>query len=728
MRKKLHQKVFFVYQTLSVRKLSVRTMEQGNVTPEHTFQEVEMFHSPDNTLLRDGQDAPPTKRQRGLGLSWVVTSRMQIVNDQGGLYSAASASDQDYKVVQHLMDSKLRVARAPVLSHQKKVYTWKCKSEACSKHTRLIKLWPNHPNTNSGKYTYIFETSGDHTCEINLGDNTPTGKFTAEMKIGIDYCLRNGMTQPRQILAYFLDQGLQPPNKKQITNYKSRGNSPKPNDSTTTGQMSEWCQAFVKTEDHEKIENQDRAFVVDYHIDHNKKTFRIGISTMRLLNLLSSQFESGNPIMLHSDATYKIDLESYPGTLYGSSDKHRRFHMHLFGLSWSETEDDYEFFFKLLKDACCGNTTTSATEERPTPLLYLMMDDAPAIHNGAKRQFPTIVRCMCFAHVYMNMSDTHLSFARGDSMLHMKTEFLRDLVHVACSWSKQCFQLALTLMCEKYCDLEVYGPKMKRAALHLKEYWGNEARCGWYSGHMLTCVRNNNGLESTWKYFKEDCTLYKRCNLISLLRRVLTWVETISGAYAPNIPETDRRSFRCDPMTSQSRGEWEAAYLFAMEVRNKSRYRFFSTPNVARTYVFLRTTSREDTGDDENDDDIKKAEAMGKFKQWQTLDGINSFAMYISTLHDTHVVSYNQTTKIYYCTCYYFCKKLVCNHTVCARRHIEPATFKWPDNTRPGAFERRRGDSRKPGRPKTYPIKTSKFTRNGEFEYFPVIPGDSTLG
>jgi hypothetical protein len=53
--------------------------------------------------------------------------------------------------------------------------------------------------------------------------------------------------------------------------------------------------------------------------------------------------------------------------------------------------------------------------------------------------------------------------------------------------------------------------------------------------------------------------------------------------------------------------------------------------------VFLRTTSPEDAGDDKNDDDIKKAEAMGKFKQWQTLGGINSFAMYISTLHDTHV-------------------------------------------------------------------------------------------
>jgi hypothetical protein len=32
------------------------------------------------------------------------------------------------------------------------------------------------------------------------------------------------------------------------------------------------------------------------------------------------------------------------------------------------------------------------------PAKMYIMDDAPAIHNGAKRQFPTIIRCVCFAH------------------------------------------------------------------------------------------------------------------------------------------------------------------------------------------------------------------------------------------------------------------------------------------------------------------------------------------
>jgi hypothetical protein len=73
----------------------------------------------------------------------------------------------------------------------------------------------------------------------------------------------------------------------------------------------------------------------------------------------------------------------HPGTLYGSSDKHRRFHLHLygssdkhrrchlhlFGLSWSETEDDYDFFIRILKDAM-GYTDESSSK------MYIMMDDA----------------------------------------------------------------------------------------------------------------------------------------------------------------------------------------------------------------------------------------------------------------------------------------------------------------------------------------------------------------
>jgi hypothetical protein len=667
-------------------------------------------------LLRDiDEESPPTKRPRGPGYLWNESSRIEVTE------STRNVQDLDNMFKLFIgTDSRLKVARSPISSHLKKVYGWRCKSKACNKQKRISKLLPGHPNTAPGKYTYILEeTFGDHTCETEPTDQ-PKGILTTEMKERIDECLRNGKTEPRQIMTYFRAQEWALPTSKQITNYKSRLNSPKPNESTTTGQMSEWCQLHTKTDDHDKVENEDKAFVVNYVVDHNNKTFRLGISTMRLLRVLSSQYATGEPIMLHSDATYKINLESYPGTLYGSSDKHRRFHLHLFGLSWSETEDDYDFFFQILKVAM-GWTHDSLTK------LYLMMDDAPAIHNGAKRQFPTIIRCMCFAHVYMNMRDTHLSFARGDDMLQIKHKFLKDLVHVACSWSKACFELALSLMCDEYSNTAKYGVKMHNAAEHLRGYWGNESRCGWYSGFMPTCVRNNNGLESMWKYFKTDCTTYKRCNLIILLRRVITWIETISGSYAYNIPEADRRHFRRDPTTSLTRGEWEAAYHFAMDVRDKKRYRFFSTPNAEKTYVFLpilNSTQEEEQEipTEEETEAGQRMEAIRKFHQWETLDNITTFKMFTSLLHETHIVSYIRATKFYYCTCYHFCKTLSCYHTICVRRHVETIGFQWPDGIRPGAFERRRGDTRKPGRPKIYPQRTSKYTRNGEYDYFPELP------
>jgi hypothetical protein len=229
----------------------------------------------------------------------------------------------------------------------------------------------------------------------------------------------------------------------------------------------------------------------DIQLEGDEKTFRLGISTKRLLGHLASQQATGEPIMLHADASYKINLEQYPGTLYGFSDKHRHFHLHLFGLSWSETEDDYDFFFNILKGAM--NYDDAADN---LPPYYLMMDDAPAIYNGAQRQFPNIIRCMCFAHVYKNMSVKHLGFMRGVKKLEQKGEFLKDLVHVAYSWSRECFDRALSLMCEKYSDQERYGDRIQDPVAHLHDYWGDESRNGWYCGHMLTFVRNNNGLES----------------------------------------------------------------------------------------------------------------------------------------------------------------------------------------------------------------------------------------
>jgi hypothetical protein len=263
----------------------------------------------------------------------------------------------------------------------------------CNKQKRISILLPGHPSTAPGKYTYILEeTIGDHTCETELDDQS-RGILTTEMKERINDCLQNGKTEPRHIITYFRAQEWALPTTKQITNHKSRLNSPKPNDSTTTGQMIKWCQLQTKTDEHDKVENEDKEFVVNYYyVVHNNKTFWIGISTMRLLRVLSSQHATGEPIMLHSDATYKINLESYPGTLYGSSDKHRRFDLHLFWLGWSETEDDYDFFFRILKDAM-GYIDESSSN------MYIMMDVHQLFITGRNDGFQPLF-VVCALHMF----------------------------------------------------------------------------------------------------------------------------------------------------------------------------------------------------------------------------------------------------------------------------------------------------------------------------------------
>jgi hypothetical protein len=141
-------------------------MAQGNITPEHSFEEVNMLHSPDSTLnvmeelLWDiyDEESPPTKRPRGPGYSWNESSRVQVTE--------GARNVQDLDMFKKIIgtDSRLKVARSPISSHLKKVYGWRCKSKMSNKQKRISKLLPGHPCTAPGKYMYILEeTIGDQT-------------------------------------------------------------------------------------------------------------------------------------------------------------------------------------------------------------------------------------------------------------------------------------------------------------------------------------------------------------------------------------------------------------------------------------------------------------------------------------------------------------------------------------------------------------------------------------
>jgi hypothetical protein len=83
----------------------------------------------------------------------------------------------------------------------------------------------------------------------------------------------------------------------------------------------------------------------------------------------------------------------------------------------------------------------------------------------------------------------------------------------------------------------------------------------------------------------------------------------------------------------------EAAYLFAMDIRDKKGYRCFATPNMERTYVFLPilNSTREEENPAEETDAGQRMLALRKFHQWQTLDDITTFDIF------TYLVSPSRT-------------------------------------------------------------------------------------
>jgi hypothetical protein len=60
------------------------------------------------------------------------------------------------------------------------------------------------------------------------------------------------------------------------------------------------------------------------------------------------------------------------------------------------------------------------------------------------------------------------------------------------------------------------------------------------------------------------------------------------------VSDSDRRCFQRDPTTNQTRGEWEDAYNFAMNIKHDKGYKLFTAPHPAfRTYVFVPINTSE---------------------------------------------------------------------------------------------------------------------------------------
>ncbi|RNA30608.1 hypothetical protein BpHYR1_027621 [Brachionus plicatilis] len=76
-----------------------------------------------------------------------------------------------------------------------------------------------------------------------------------------------------------------------------------------------------------------------------------------------------------------------------SCDREKKFHPFGIAIAKGETEEDYEFIFKALKDS------VNRLFYHEINATILLADGAPAIHNGFKKVFNLEKRIMCWFHV-----------------------------------------------------------------------------------------------------------------------------------------------------------------------------------------------------------------------------------------------------------------------------------------------------------------------------------------
>jgi ribosomal protein L31E len=506
-------------------------------TPDRPHEEEEIYAmrpeqiTPERQYVSGSREGQPAKKIR-LHVDW---HQVRVVEEIA-----------DCPIKDLIGDNRLHKAGGTAISLGKKMDTFKC--QHCNFKKRVVQHMAGEKYPDA--ITYIEQTAVDgHNCTkeqpcTTFGIDNLTKKL-------IDDMVDEGFTEPRKIAILLSSRhAITHYSNEQIKNYKCHSRKAA-RAKTTTHELREFCEKHSHNTTHS--DNIDTPFVRAYWIETDEEPepkFRVAISTTRLMGHRTD--------MMHADGTYKVSVDNFPCTLYGCSDSLRHFHLNMFGISSSENHDDYSYFFQLL--------------EHLLP-RYIMTDAAAAISNGAREVWAQIVRCMCFAHVYNNMRKEHLGqFGLKDdesALYKAKIQFLNDLELVACSPTEAVFVHALHAMCEKYRNHPEYADKFAEPVSHLAEYWGHSSRNTWYVGVTNSFfVRNNNGLESWNKYFKLDCTLHRRLNLLWLLTRALLWIETVSKSYSESTNCQNRRLIIMNPHIERSLylNEWEYSHNFYLQV------------------------------------------------------------------------------------------------------------------------------------------------------------------
>ncbi|XP_035711288.1 uncharacterized protein LOC118436791 [Folsomia candida] len=442
--------------------------------------------------------------------------------------------------------------------------------------------------------------------------------LSAEVKEEIIKLHHCGTTKPKAIIGGIESKGIKTPTKGQLDNFLKYWRKQQAPQIVSLGALESEC--LQLKEDQQDV---DKAFVLNKDIDYETKTFRIYITTRRLLQIAELS------TAVHSDATYKLCWQGYPVILTGVSDQDRTFHPTGMAVTSAETSADFKFIFESLK---------MGTSEKYKPTI-LIADAAESITNGFKEVFGCdITRIYCWFHLCKNI-DARQSTIKNKELWR---KLRGDVNELQLARSPEDFLAAKELFLKKYrteADLTQFMAYFKQEHL--------DTRDGWYEGHCMGFPSTNNGIEGTNAWIKRQGTFRERLSIGQLLQYMTNQTEIWSKERIPGI--RDAKLFHEEP--SLSLALQTSAFNW---VQNKPDIKYHTCDDNITTY-FISAANQPKL----KEDDINKYLRLRERRSWKTFD------TYKMCLNRLWLVKFNASRWIKSsCSCPVFLKMYVCKHVL----------------------------------------------------------------
>lgn len=420
-------------------------------------------------------------------------------------------------------------------------------------------------------------------------------------------------------------------------------------------------QEFIERHSEEPENNDDKPFVLDHFINivpgrpnaqkynADKFDFTCVLTTKRLLrNALTAK-------VFHADSTYKLNWAGYPVHIFGVSDRHRSFHLVAIAFSSKETQHEFAFCFRVIKEGIMDIYGIEIDFEA------FMSDASGALKNGFLLHFPNVQQLICYFHVKKAIKQR--KFQREENRM----EFMKNLTNLHLCSSLEIFEIAVQLFVKKWINTE------KVVVNYFTKQWLPLSYKFWFAGAIAQTPSTNNAVESTNARIKDDFDFRTKPKLNLFKRKIFHILEVFSGEYRDGI-----KMVRMDAPIKDKL--WEEALQWA-----KSDKRVQPDTTTDHDYnVYFVPSGEAQT--------VSKADVKAfKEKKWTSFEQFVKITTKIWCVK-MHKDDPNKST----CTCPTYLKEYICKHVVGLRIRLKTIDV-------PARIQTVENKNRKRGRPAHIP-------------------------